>query len=348
MKRRSFIKLMGGAGAAVVAESAFGMSSRSPGRHASGMPMRVLGRTGFKVSIIPYGGLGLTHADQAQGTASVRRALDKGVNYLDVAPAYGNGDAEIKMGIALEGVKRDSYYLGCKTKKRDAAGAREELERSLIRLKTDYFDVYQLHHIVKPAEVEQAFGPNGVMEMVLQARKEGKIRAIGFSAHTTKGALQIMRGFKFDTVMFPINYVEYFTRDFGRDVLKLAEEQGAAVLSIKTMSAGTWAKDEKRNRQWWYKSLEAQEEINLAYRWTLSLPGVVMGYPPSWLDLQDKAIEAGIAWKPASAADAEQIKQMALNGGSLFKREEDSVALGTTPRAYYPDFPHERCPGSLA
>jgi predicted aldo/keto reductase-like oxidoreductase len=163
------------------------------------------------------------------------------------------------------------------------------------------------------------------------------VRAIGFSAHTTKAAVEALRGFNFDTVMFPINFAEYYTRDFGKEVLALAKEKGTAVLSIKTMNAGSWPQGVERTRQWWYRPLEEQEQINLAYRWTLSLPGVVAGFPASFLDLQDRAISAGLAYRPATPADANKLEEMARGAGSIFKREEDSVAF-LSP---YPHTPHQ-------
>jgi aryl-alcohol dehydrogenase-like predicted oxidoreductase len=346
MERRSFLKLVGGAGMGLALG---GCATPVPVREVvAGMPYRSLGRTGRKVSVVAYGGLALTHGTQEEGTASLHRAFDQAVNYFDVAPAYGNGEAETKMGIGLQGLDRSRYLLACKTKKRDAAGAREELERSLTRLKTDHFDVYQFHCFIRPAEVDQVCGPGGALETVLKARDEGKVRAIGFSAHTTKAALRALESFRFDTVMFPINYVEYFTRGFGREVLAAAQQQDLPVLAIKAMSAGAWPKDAKKERNWWYRSLEEQAEIDLAYRWTLSLPGVVMGYSPSWLDLQDKAIAAGRAYRPATDADAAQMEQMAQNTGSLFKREEDSLARGNQDEFFYADYDHGHVPPSLA
>jgi aryl-alcohol dehydrogenase-like predicted oxidoreductase len=264
------------------------------------------------------------------------------LNYYDVAPAYGkDGECEIKLGIALQGLKRDDYVLTCKTKERTQEGCRQELERSLTRLKTDHFDLYQLHHLVKPEDVKLALGPGGAMETILRAKQEGKVRGIGFSAHTTKAALEALRGFDFDTVMFPISFAEYYTRGFGKEVLALAKEKGTAVLSIKTLHSGAWPAGAERTRQWWYRSLETQEDINLAYRWTLSLPGVVAGFPPSFLDLQDKAIAAGLAYRPTTVADAQKLEAMAKGAGSIFKREEDSVAF----RSPYPHHPGERCEG---
>jgi len=291
------------------------------------LPRRPLGRTGMKVSVVGFPGLALAKLDQEQCTAGLHRAFDRGVNFFDVAPAYGTGDAEIKMGIGLQGLDRSKYYLACKTKKRDKAGAQIELERSLQRLKTDYFDLYQLHHLVRPAEVTDAFGAEGAMELALKAKQEGKIKFIGFSAHTTKSALQAMKAFKFDTVMFPINFVEYYLRDFGKEVLALAAERGAGVISIKPISWGSWPKEGRRTRQWWYKSVEEPRQIELAMRFVLSQQGVATALPTSFLDLLDKTIAAAKVFKPLDSEAETELKQMAANRESLFLAEERQVAL---------------------
>jgi predicted aldo/keto reductase-like oxidoreductase len=320
------------------------------GEEVSGLPRRVLGRTGEKVSVVGFPGLALAHYDQQRCNAGLRDALYRGVNYYDVAPAYGrNGDCEIKMGIGLEGLDRSKIFLACKTKMRDKEGARTELERSLTRLKTDHFDLYQLHHIRTPEEVERALGPGGAMETILKAKDEGKIRFIGFSAHTTKGALAAMNGFRFDTVMFPINFVEYYKMGFGKPVLELAEEQGAAVLAIKPMSKGPWPQGVERTRQWWYRATETQDETNTAMRFTLSKKPVAAGIPPSFLDLLDKAIEAGRSYQPIADEETQQLKKTAGDCLSLFKSQEDAVAHGQQLRGpYYPDSPHECCPCAYA
>jgi len=338
MKRRAFLRLAtSAAGTATLAGRVFAEPA------VETLPRRKLGRTGFDVSIVGFAGFALKSDEQDVCTACVRKALQRGVNYFDVAPAYARGECEIKLGVALEGVDRGSYYLACKTKKRDRDGAREELERSLKRLQTDYFDVYQIHHLSQPADVPKALGPGGCMETFLKAKEEGKIRAIGFSAHTTKAAVDALKGFSFDTVMFPINYVEYYERGYGKEVLALAQEKGAAVLAIKVMSAGTWPKGQPRSRKWWYRSLEEQDLIDMAFRWSLSHPGVVTGFSPAWLDLQAKATTAGIAYRPADAADAEKLRQMAKGVGTLFKREEDRLAMGLPPWSPYPFRPYGVC-----
>lgn len=334
---------MGGVagGAAVGMFPEIGRSEPVVAAGNSGMPLRALGRTGLKVSVIGFSGFALREGSQEQGTAAVRQALERGVNYYDVAPAYENGVCENRLGVALQGIDRSKYHLACKTKKRDAEGCRLELERSLERLKTDHFDVYQMHHLVQPADVKKALGPGGAMEAILKAKEQGKVRFIGFSAHTTKAAVEALRGFPFDTVMFPINYVEYFTRDFGKEVLALAKEKGAAVLAIKPMNGGSPKRGEKLQHPWWYRTLEDQEEVNMAWRFTLSMPGVVTGFPPAFLELADKAAAAGYAYRPITEAEMKKLQEMAAGQGSIFKREEDAVELGLNYESPYPHRPHE-------
>jgi predicted aldo/keto reductase-like oxidoreductase len=308
-----------------------------------------VGRTGEKVSIVGFPGLALIHQGQEKCTRAIHDAFKRGVNYFDVAPAYGRGDAEIKMGIGLEGIDRSRIFLACKTKMRDKKGAREELERSLKRLKTDHFDLYQMHAVFTPEEAKQALGKDGAIQTFLEAKKEGKVKYFGFSAHTTKGALTLMKGFHFDTVMFPINFIEYFQMDFGKPVLELAQKQGAGVMAIKPMCRGGWPKGVKRTRQWWYRPVEDEKEIDLALRFTLSQKPVAAGLPPGFLDLLDKAIEVGKSYRSITEPETKRLEKLASSCLSIFKKEEEKAACAEKLRdLMHPDSPHEGCPGSWA
>ena len=343
MKRRSFLQAVGGAvGTGAVAGAAVSTTAAQPAKVA-GVPRRVLGRTGREVSVVGFPGLALTHHEQDECNAGLHKAFEQGINYFDVAPAYGkNGACEIRMGIGLQGIKRDDYFLACKTKMRDKAGAREELDRSLDRLKTDHFDLYQLHCLQTREHVLDALGPGGAMETILEAKKEGKIRAIGFSAHTTKAALLALENFRFDTAMFPISFVEYYTIGFGKPVLKLAAEQGVAVIAMKAMCRGRWPDDMERTRKWWYRSVEEKDEVDLAWRFALSQDAVAAGIPPSFLDLVDKAIGAARDLQPITQAELEKAQGIAKTCRSLFQREEERVAHhGPYDHPIYADCPHE-------
>lgn len=338
MKRRTFVKTVGTAAGAL----AFGVrplfaDPADPSRklipHASGLPRRILGRTGRAISIIGYPGLALSKIPQPEANAALKAAFDKGINYFDVAPAYG--DAEIKMGNAMVGLPRDEIFLASKTKMRDAEGSRLELERSLTRLKTDHFELYQMHVMSTAAEVKQVFAPGGAMETLLKAREEGKARWLGFSAHTKEAALELLRQFKFDTVMYPVNFLEHFTHKFDPDVLALARAEGAAVLAIKPISAGSWREGEQRSRGgYWFRTLEEQDDINRAVRFTLSLDPVVAAVPTSFHDLAERAIVAGRNYRPATEADMEAMRAMAEKFQPLFPRRPSYVGAGPHTEYY--------------
>jgi predicted aldo/keto reductase-like oxidoreductase len=352
MKRRSFLQTAGSAvGATAAGVAAVTTLAPQAAVHADtvevvqGIPRRSLGRTGAKISIVGYPGFALRSGDQEACTASLRRALDNGINYFDVAPAYSNLLCEKRMGIGLEGVPRDKYFLSCKTKERSKDGARKELEQSLKHLKTDYFDLYQLHCLITPEDVEQALGPGGAMETILEAQKSGQVRHIGFSAHTTRAALQAMEQFRFDTVMFPINFVEYYTLGFGKAVLAEAKAQGAGVLAIKSMSYGTWPADAERSRQWWYRTLEEPEMINLGLRFTLSQEPVVTALPPAWIDLTDKAFQEIKTFRSASDEDLDRCRKLAADCQPVFQEVEQSTTNRVSRSGpHTPNNPHEMPP----
>jgi predicted aldo/keto reductase-like oxidoreductase len=348
MKRRTFLRVIGGASAATLADYERLLADFKPAddiaRRVAGHPRRVLGRTKQEISVIGFPGLALIHEDQEKSNLAVKRAFDRGLNYYDVAPAYGrDGECEIKLGIALQQMARQDYFLSCKTKARDKEGSRQELERSLQRLKTDHFDLYQMHHLVTADEVKQAFAPGGAIETFRAARDEGKAKWLGFSAHSTRAALEALKAFDFDTVMFPISFAEYYLRDFGKEVLDLAAERGAAVIAIKPMCMGAWPKDVPRAREWWYRTTETAEEVSLALRFSLSLKGVISGIPPSFVELVDKAITAAVDYRPATTADRDQLRELAKKCESVFIREDERGRNSTAGnhRAPYPDHPQD-------
>ncbi|MCC6235718.1 MAG: aldo/keto reductase, partial [Verrucomicrobiales bacterium] len=179
-----------------------------------------------------------------------------------------------------------------------------------------------MHHLVTLDDVNRALGPGGAVETFRRARESGKIRAIGFSAHSTKAALAALRGFPFDTVMFPISFAEYYLRDFGKAVLEAAAERGAAVIAIKPMCLGAWPPGVAKTRDWWYRTPETVADTGVALRFSLSLKGVVAGLPPSYVDLLDMAITAAKDFRPATTEDREQLRALAKQCVSLFLRED--------------------------
>jgi predicted aldo/keto reductase-like oxidoreductase len=345
MKRRSFLKVaVGIAGSCALGPGSLPVFAGSAGDKQGELPRRILGRTGEKVSTIAFPGLGMVQQEQEECTTAVHRIFERGVNYFDVAPAYGNGTAEVRLGVALQGLDRSRLFLACKTKMRDKERAREELERSLQRLKTDHFDLYQMHAIFTPEEVQKAFGPGGAIETFLKAKGEGKIRFFGFSAHTTKGALEALKAYQFDTAMFPISFAEYFQFGFGKAVLEEAGKRGTVVIGMKALYAGAWPEGAERTRKWWYRTMETDDEVALAIRFTLSQPGVVAAVPPSFIDLTDKAISAAQAFQPITEAELAKLREMSAGRGSVFQEDEKRVNAGQPLHARsHPDSPHGYC-----
>lgn len=333
MKRRPFLKMIGGAAGLYSLGGKISSSTDSQAPQKD-ILYRKLGRSDDKIPVVGFPGLALVHYEQDEGSKALHKAFDRGLTYFDVAPAYGDGEAEIKMGIGLQGIDRSKIFLSCKTKMRDKEGARMELERSLKRLKTDYFDLYQLHHLHSLENLKPAFASGGAMETILKAKEDGLIRHIGFSAHTTRGALYAMKEFQFDTVMFPINYVENYTHGFGNPVLDLAEEQGAAVLAIKAIGSGFWPNRNVRTRDWWYRNHEEQDEIDLAMRFVLSRKNVVAGIPASFLDMFDKTANAGCNYRPPTDEELGRLKALAKNSLPMFQTG-DQETTSCEPINYY-------------
>jgi predicted aldo/keto reductase-like oxidoreductase len=335
MRRRTFLKVTGGVAGGCILDRGTGLLASAAAEPTAEMPRRKLGKTELKVSVIAFPGLSLSRASQEEANKAVRAAIDKGVNYFDVAPAYG--DAEVKLGIALQGIDRSKLVLSCKTKARDKAAAQRELEQSLKRLKTDYVDVYQMHILQTREEVKRALGTGGAIEVFTQAKKEGKTKYLGITAHTTRAALDAIAGFDFDTVMFPINFIEYYQFGFGKDVLAAAKKKGMGVMGMKTMCGGQWPRGTQRTRNNFYRPLEDPEIVNLAVRWTLSQEQVAAAVPPGFIDLFEKAAPVGPVYKPITETETVKLQEFAKASIPQFQRDDQGVAMDGP--AYY-DCPH--------
>jgi aryl-alcohol dehydrogenase-like predicted oxidoreductase len=263
-------------------------------------------RDEIQLSIIGLGGMLLVDMEQSVVNGIVAEALQRGINYFDVSPFYGDGEAEQKMGIALES-HRDRIFLACKTMERSAKGAQFELERSLDRLRTDHFDLYQFHTLSDLDEVEEIFAPGGAMEAFQRARKQGKIRYIGFSAHSVEAALAMLDRFQFDSILFPVNFVCYARGNFGPQVMAKAKEMGVARLAIKAMAHGPWRKSDKREyRNCWYRPIDDRNLAKQALRFTLS-EGVTAAMPPGDERLFRMALDLALDLPPLSASERETL-----------------------------------------
>jgi len=288
-------------------------------KQASAFPKRELGKTGENLSIIGFGGIVVTDTDPKFAANIVAEAFDRGINYFDVAPTYGN--AEERLGPALEPYRKRSF-LACKTQKRDKEGAAAELEHSLKLLRTDHFDLYQLHAMTKLEDVEKVFAPSGAMEAFLAARKAGKIRFIGFSAHSVEAALALMDRFEFDTILFPFNFVLFSQANFGPQVLERARQKKMGLLALKGMAKTVWPKDMKEKDRpqpkCWYQPAELPVEASLALRWTLSLP-VTAAVPPGDEKYFRFAMDVGQKFEPLRAEEEKTLMARAAGVEPLFR-----------------------------
>ena len=282
------------------------------------MPKQVLGKTGQKLSIIGLGGILVMNAEPEHAKKVVAEAVEKGINYFDVAPTYG--DAELKLGPALEPF-RDKCFLACKTIKRDKAGAKEELDNSLKNLRTDYLDLYQLHAITDvEKDVKAALGKNGAIQTFIEARKAGIIRYLGFSAHSDEAALMAMNEFDFDTILYPINFCTHYKGKFDQEVLVEAKKRKMGILALKAMARQKW-KDQDKKKQYpkcWYEPITEQELARKALAWTLS-QGATAILPPGDENLFRIAMNIGPSLAKIGKPQNTELKNLSAELDPLFK-----------------------------
>lgn len=269
--RREALKRIGCWSTALALGGSFGLSSHIPamGRAVGGqamqatIPTRPLGRTGVKVSILGIGGGHLLNKSVDEGTRIVQEAVEMGVTFMDNAWDYSNNRSEETMGRALKGL-RDRVFLMTKmcTHGRTKKVGLLHLEQSLRRLGTDYLDLWQIHEVGCEDEPARLFGPGGAAEALLEAKRQGKVRFIGFTGHTDPAVhLHVLQqGFPFDTCQLPLNVFDATFQSFERQVLPELTRQGIAPIAMKSLCG---------NGKPIAAGLVSAEE---AIRYTLSLP----------------------------------------------------------------------------
>ncbi|MCL5998565.1 MAG: aldo/keto reductase [Chloroflexi bacterium] len=279
---------------------------------------RRLYKNGVELSIVGLGGIVLVAMEQADANRVVAEVFERGVNYYDVAPSYWDGEAEIKLGIALQPY-RDRVFLACKTEKRDAASAQAALDESLRRAHTDHFDLYQFHGVITMGEVEQILAPGGAADVFLRAREQGKVRFLGASCHSVEAAFALMDRFPLDSILFPINYVCYGQGDFGPQVVQRAKEKGVARLALKAMAHRPWGKDEAHTfPKAWYKPLDDAERARQALRFTLS-EDVTAAIPPGDEKSFRFALDIAAAFQPLTPVERTELLSSSAGVEPIFR-----------------------------
>ena len=212
-----------------------------PVETVNGMPYRLLGKTGVKVSLLGVGGFNIASVSTVEDSiAIIRTALDEGVNFLDNAWEYHGGKSEEWMGRALEDGYRKKAFLMTKVCGRDGKAALSNLEDSLRRLRTDVIDLWQFHEINYDNDPEMVFAPEGAIHAAVKAREQGKVRFIGFTGHKSPHIHLKMLGqdFDWDSVQMPINVMDAHYRSFARAVLPVLVSRGIGAIAMKTAGGG--------------------------------------------------------------------------------------------------------------
>ena len=313
MKRRVFIRnsALGSLALTIPAIKAFG-NNFSPDYY---LPKREYGKTGEMLSVIGFGGIMLNDNPQDFANELIAKSYDLGVNYYDVAPNYGN--AQEKMGPALKPYRKNCF-LACKTHERDAVGAQKNLDESLKLLKTDYFDLYQLHALSSVEQVEKAFGPGGAMETVIKAKKEGKFKYVGFSAHSVDAAMLAMKNYDFDSILFPLNFACWNAGNFGPQVYDEAKKRGMGILALKAMALTRRKEgEEKIFKNVWYRPIQDEEVMKMALKFTLS-KDITAAVPPGKNTLFLKALEFINDFEPITKKEEKKLAELAKSTEPIF------------------------------
>ncbi len=285
--RRTFL---GAAGATAILQA----------QNGGGVPRRRLGGTGIEVSAIGVGGYHLGSAnDLAEARRIVDTAIDSGITFFDNAWDYHDGKSEEWLGDALKG-KRDRVVLMTKvcTHGRDKNVAMRMLEESLRRLQTDHLDVWQIHEVIYDNDPDLIFGPNGAIEALAQAKKEGKTRAVGFTGHKDPAIhlKMLAHDFPFDTVQMPLNCFDASFRSFEQRVLPELTRRGIAPLGMKSMGgSGEMVR---------HGAVTAAE----ALRYAMSLPVAVTISGMESLGVLRQNLEVARGFQPMSAAEMQKLR----------------------------------------
>jgi aryl-alcohol dehydrogenase-like predicted oxidoreductase len=280
----------------------------------SAVPYRVLGRTGERVSAIGLGGwhLGLPHIDEQLSIRIVRRAIDQGVNFMDNSWDYNDGASEIRMGKALRDGYRSKVFLMTKIDGRSKREAARQLDESLRRLQTDRIDLVQHHEILRYEDPHRIFDDDGANAALVEARRAGKLRYIGFTGHKDPRihlyTLEVAKeyNFQFDTVQMPLNVMDAHYRSFEKLVLPELVRDNIGVLGMKSMANGIILKSH---------TVTAIECLHYA----LNLPTSVVITGCDSMEILEQALDAARTFRPMSEA---QVKALLAKTAQAASRGE--------------------------
>ena len=236
------------------------------------METRRFGRTGHESTVAIFGAAALWEVDQDEADAVMEQVIAAGGNHIDVAPSYGIAEERVGPWLARE---RDRFFVGCKTMERSKAGAALELRQSLERLQIDHFDLYQLHAITSIQELDEVTRTGGALEAVIEARRAGLTRYIGITGHGVDSPavfIEALRRFDFDSVLFPLNFVQYANttyRQNSEELLRQCRARDVGAMIIKSITEGPWGEQIKTHNTW-YQPFTDAEHVQQAVNFVLS------------------------------------------------------------------------------
>ncbi|GAA3405602.1 aldo/keto reductase [Paenibacillus hodogayensis] len=241
------------------------------------MLKRKMGAIGFESSVLLFGGAKLGQVTEADADRSIEFALAHGVNHIDTAASYG--DSELRLGKWLPQIRKD-VFLATKTTQRTHSGAKEDIHRSLERLRIDRIDLLQLHAVGTLEELDKCLAPGGALEAALEAKREGLVGHIGITGHGHLAPavhLEALRRFDFETVLTPHNYFLYGLPPYRQAFDSLVSEtkrRNVPLRVIKAIAKGPWAVGQVRNHATWYEPFDDQREIDACVHFALAQEGV--------------------------------------------------------------------------
>lgn len=263
------------------------------------------GRTGHLSTRTLFGAAAFYNVSQEEADRTMEILMQYGVNHIDTAASYG--DSEIRLGPWIEKY-RHQFFLATKTGERTREKAREEIHRSLERLRTGHVDLIQLHAVIEDEELEQALGPGGALEAALEAREQGLVKFIGITSHSLHAPiihLRALERFDFDSVLLPCNFMllqnPQYAEPFHK-LLNLCRQKNVAVQCIKTLQRRPYG-DGPHTHATWYQPFDEPEAVQMAVHWALGIPGVFINTVGD-IHVLPLMLEAAANPQPAPSDDA--------------------------------------------
>jgi aryl-alcohol dehydrogenase-like predicted oxidoreductase len=295
----------------------------------AGLPLRSLGSSGERVSLLGLGGFHLGLASEREAIRIVRAALDAGVTFLDNCWDYHDGESERRMGKALAEGYRDRAFLMTKIDGRDRRTAARQIDESLRRLATDHVDLMQIHEVIRAEDPGRCFAPGGAIEALAEARRAGKVRRIGFTGHKSPmWHLEMLRvaeahAFAFDTVQMPLNVLDAHFDSFERSVLPLLRARGIGAIGMKPLAEGRIAQ----------QGIATAEEC---LRYAMSLPVAVVVTGCESMERLEQALGVARGFRALTSAEVDALlarTARAARGGAheLYKTTQQYDGTAQNP-----------------